>query len=198
MTGTRCLSPSFSPSLSLPFFLFLRAVRYGIRRKAMPHSVSRPVRWTRNRAASHGVQGETSFRAIAGNARQTHEPTQSRRNTRSRAERERTYSSRGSPWPLSPSSVCFTFSFFSCLSGTSFTPPSLSRDEKEPLEESTLLTGSRLPKIFPRRIIRGTSSLARLSPWSPLSWNLSVLQSELVVDAWNSSANDANRLDHPA
>lgn len=188
MTGTRCLSPS----------LLLSPSSRSDTAFEEKHSVSRPARWTRNRAASHGMQGETSFRALAGNTQQTHEPTQLRGNTRSRAEHERTYSSRGSPG-LSPSSVCFTFSFFSCLSGTSFTPPSLSRDEKEPLEESTLLTGSRLPKIFPRRIIRGTSSLARLSPpWSPLSWNLSVLQSELVVDAWNSSANDANRLNHPA
>lgn len=170
MTGTGYLSPSlyfFSLSLFLSLFLFLCATRYGIRRKATPRSVSWLAQWTRNRAASHGVQSETSFRGLAGNSR-THTFAQ-----------EHTFAcgtyvlNPRTPWPLSIERVCFTFSFFSCLSGTSFTPPLLSRDEKEPPEESTLLTGSRLPKIFPRRIICSTSSLAQLSPWSPLSRNLS-------------------------
>lgn len=67
--------------------------------------------------------------------------------------------------------ACFTFSFSSSsvvVSGTSFTPalaalcPLTFPAEKKPPTESTLLTGSRLPKIFPRRIIRSMSSLLAL------------------------------------
>lgn len=78
--------------------------------------------------------------------------------------------------------------------------------EKKPPKESTLLTGSRLPKIFPRRIIRGTSSLALGPPMllrsplplPPLALVLSRVRSELVVEAWNSSVNGAIRINHSA
>jgi len=191
MTGTGCLSLSLSLSLfllflalslSFFFFLFLRTIQHS---KKSNTTFYIPVSSVDQKSSCKSRRAGRDELPSWG----THELTHSR------AERECTYSSRGS-LGLSPSSVCFTFSFFSCLSGTSFTPPSLSRDEKEPPEESTLLTGSRLPKIFSRRIIRGTSSLAQLFPWSPLSRRPSVLQSELVVDAWNSLANDANRLNH--
>lgn len=71
-------------------------------------------------------------------------------------------------------------------------PPPTFLVEKKPPTESTLLTGSRLPKIFPRHIIRGTFSLARLLP---LGFRL---RSELVVGARNSSANSEMRVNHPS
>lgn len=65
-------------SLSLSFSR--SAVRYGIRKKSNVATLpaSRPVRWTRNRAASHDEQGETSFRALAARA---HKPTRTRTQT---------------------------------------------------------------------------------------------------------------------
>jgi len=176
MTGTGCLSLSlflYSFSLSFPFFffLFLRTIQHS---KKSNTAFYIPVSSVDQKSSCKSRRAGRDELPSWGTRGGTHEPTHSR------AERECTYSSRGFPG-LSPSSVCFTFSFFSCLSGTSFTPPSLSRDEKEPPEESTLLTGSRLPKIFPRRIIRGTSSLAQLFP---LSRRSKVNLSSMLGIAW--------------
>ena len=187
MTGTGCLlSLSLSLSLSLFPFLFLSSQDSIFEEKQHHVSVSRlggpeielQVTVCRARRASELSRG------MRVRLRNSHIRT----GTHIRVRNVRTHPA--DPPSLSPSSVCFTFSFFSCLSGTSFTPPSLLRDEKEPPEESTLLTGSRLPKIFPRRIIRGTSSLERLLPspsWSFLSRRLlcsKVNLSSMLGIAW--------------